>query len=74
MNSPGNSQGPCWKCSRFGGWMPVRMGDRIRYNVVGWCAKARQVEVTPANGCPHWLLQVPTRTEPLIGTSSAVFG
>jgi hypothetical protein len=34
--------------------MPVKVGDRVRYNIISWCLEARQVEATPANGCAHW--------------------
>jgi hypothetical protein len=66
MTSPTDTKGPCWKCSRFGGWMPVKVGDRVRYNIISWCLEARQVEATPANGCARWAIQVPARTGPLL--------
>ena len=66
MTSPTATKGPCWTCSRFGGWMPVVMGNKTKYNIHGWCLHVRQVIATPANGCAHWVLQVPARTAPVI--------
>jgi hypothetical protein len=66
MTLPTDTKGRCWTCSRFGGWVPVVMGTKTRYNILGWCLHVGQAQATPANGCAHWILQVPARKAPLV--------
>lgn len=64
--SPTDTKGPCWTFSRFGGWVPVKLGDNVKSNVHGWYLHVRQVIATPVNGCAQWVLQMPARTAPLV--------
>ncbi|MEY2689500.1 MAG: hypothetical protein RL375_3699 [Pseudomonadota bacterium] len=61
MHVSTDSKGPCWKCTRFGGWIRQATGKPIYI----WCVKAHQVQARPEHGCAHWELQDPPRTAPL---------
>lgn len=66
MTSPTITKCPCIHGQLLGGRVPVVMSNKTRYNIHGWCLHVRQVVATPANGCAHWVLQVPARVAPII--------